>query len=1483
MKRFLLKIVYAIKPKKIRSQFLVWFITLTFLPVLIITFYARPNTEKTLRELQISHFEALTAFQVQKVVIFRDHLIDEMESLSEEQRIIEPIIKSNANPKAIQTTQQSHSLEADNKSFYKRQFHSAEDHFISDFLLIDSSSQIIYSANDALVGQKITEFKDTNQDFKNNYNKFVQQKSIYISPTFFDRINQTPALIIIKPATHRGKFIGSYAKLVNLTGILTDLASEYLMGQTGEMLVAQLKGDTIEFMNTLRFAAENPFDFKLKLGSNIALPIQEALAGNEGYGVSIDYRGKKVIAEWKFIEILNWGIVVKMDQDEVLAPIRAMRKKLAFSGLLILIITLISAFVFANAFTRPILDLKKALINAGKGNFNIQLPDNLKDEIGELNLAFNEMTTNLRTITISRDKLNEEIKARQKVEGQVSLLTRAIENSPVVKIITDKNGEITYVNKKFEDSTGYKQEEVIGKNPNILSSGYHPAQFYKEMWAALLNKGFWRGQIRDKNKAGEHMWQDVSMSVIRDENGEISHFVSSQIDISERVAMEEKLIQNAAILEKSRKAALSLMQDANIQKEETQKALKELEETQKELRKLTVAIEQSPITVLITNSKGEIEYVNPYFSITTGYTPEEVLGKNPRFLKSNTHPSGFFKNLWETLISGASWKGEIHNKKKSGELYWDSVTISPVFSNNKISHYIAINEDITVRKELEESALLNRIRLLRHQNALNNIAQGNIFINPDFNDAIQSLTENAARGLDVKRTSVWLFTDEKKTKLRMSAVHIKGAKKIAPGFELKQADYPIYFETLKAQKIISAPNPLIDERTKELVEHYLAPNNIASVVNVTINLEGEVLGIVCIESVGQERIWSIEEENFARSISDFIALIISNNNRKESQKALLKFTQLQNLLASIASKFINIPVDLLDTEIEHSLKLLVQHLQMTGASITYLEQKTPVQYSTRHVWFSDLLKPYEHEFKEKFPQLIATRKAMFEKDVNMFSYANSTLNSETLSKDYLYNLGIRSGIRFPIKDNLRENTASLCFFSTEKEIEIEQNEISLLSAFCTILENAFLNKNNQAQLILAKEKAEAATLSKSIFLANMSHEIRTPLNAVLGFSEILNRMIDHPTQKDYLNSIQSSGKTLLKLINDILDLSKIEAGKLTLLKEEVNLTSLLHEIQNSFQLRANDKGIDLQLIIPDNTPKYFILDELRLKQVLLNLLSNALKFTDKGSVILELKIRKIESEKIDFDLIIKDTGIGISEKFKERIFEAFEQQEGQDNKKYGGTGLGLAITNRIIQMMGGQITLESKINKGSTFSVHFKNIAISKTTVSEKSTESKLDPDRVRFSPATILIVDDVEDNRKLIKGYLNPYAIRCIEAKNGLLAFKKISENPPNLIFMDLHMPKIDGKNTADIIRSNPKIKSIPIVALSASAFTGNDKDIIDAGFDAFVRKPASLSDIIEVMMRFLSHTIIEDITTKKETSELNALQIPTKISEDFKKTFRP
>ncbi len=392
-------------------------------------------------------------------------------------------------------------------------------------------------------------------------------------------------------------------------------------------------------------------------------------------------------------------------------------------------------------------------------------------------------------------------------------------------------------------------------------------------------------------------------------------------------------------------------------------------------------------------------------------------------------------------------------------------------------------------------------------------------------------------------------------------------------------------------------------------------------------------------------------------------------------------------------------------------------------------------------------------------------------------------------------------------------------------------------------------KQVEKELKDAKEAAEAANRSKSEFLANMSHEIRTPMNAILGFAEILSQKITDHQHRQYLKTILKSGETLLALINDILDLSKIESGKLELEYEPVNIRQMMTEIRQMFIPRAEQKNIELKTEIADEVPELLISDGVRLRQILINLVGNAIKFTDKGYVRIRINCEMEENTVVPSSCTlhfeIEDTGIGIPDNQQTLIFESFRQQEGQKNRKYGGTGLGLTISKKLAELMNGNISLQSREGIGSRFGVRLNHLKIADPT------ECHDNPSQIRdipadFDPASILLVDDVRANRELIKGYLEDSRLRFIEADSGDNALQILHEKMPDLILMDLRMPGRDGYEITGEIRKNDMFSHIPIIAMTASVMK-EDEIRIQGLFDGYLKKPVSLKFLIEELKQFL------------------------------------
>jgi PAS domain S-box-containing protein len=420
----------------------------------------------------------------------------------------------------------------------------------------------------------------------------------------------------------------------------------------------------------------------------------------------------------------------------------------------------------------------------------------------------------------------------------------------------------------------------------------------------------------------------------------------------------------------------------------------------------------------------------------------------------------------------------------------------------------------------------------------------------------------------------------------------------------------------------------------------------------------------------------------------------------------------------------------------------------------------------------------------------------------------------------------------------------------QEEIQLLQDvasQVGIAIAQATLLETEIqqrqaLTKKNEA-LEKAKIAAEAANRAKSEFLATMSHEIRTPLNSVLGFSNILESIVTDPKAKSYIKAIVTSGKTLLSLINDILDLAKIEAGKLEINLDALDLRQLLEDIQQIFQHKADQQGLNLSLKIDRNLPISLLLDEVRIRQILFNLVGNAIKFTPAGQIEISVNCGKsipAEPDKISLEIMVKDTGIGIAPEKQQQIFEAFVQSDSQTTRKYGGTGLGLTITQRLIKLLGGTISLESELNQGSTFTVTLPSVKIlNNLPIPCPIIE---DNDFQQFAPMKILVVDDLQSNLDLITEYFANSHHQLIFAHDGEETIHIVMQEYLDLILLDLRMPKMDGYQTAEFIKQNEQFKHIPIIMITASAEKESEIQIKQL-CEGFLAKPVTPGQLVAMM----------------------------------------
>ena len=933
-----------------------------------------------------------------------------------------------------------------------------------------------------------------------------------------------------------------------------------------------------------------------------------------------------------------------------------------------------------------------------------------------------------------------------------------------------------------------------------------------------------------------------------------------------------------------------------------------------ELRKLSRALEQSRATVIITDTSGSIEYVNPYFTELTGYTVEEALGNNPRILKSGHTTEAQYKELWETISSGDEWKGEFLNRKKNGELYWESVHISPIKDpSGRTTNFLAVKEDITEKKKAE-AELKDQYRL---QKTLIDTIPNGIF----FKDT---------RGRYLGCNAAF----EKAMGLKAGEIEGKTVYDIAPkelADKYKEMDDALF----------ASPGVQTYESRMKFVDN--ATHDVIINKATYTDSEGKVAGIVgvMLDITDRKRVEEVvreSREKFRTLTSNIPGVVYRCEDDKDRTVTYISdaveeltgyhYTDfVGNKVLSFASVIHPDDAQTVDRMVQEGVKgrkpyVIDYRVVHKDGSVRHAYEKGQGIFddSGKILWLDGVI--FDITRRKRAEERLRLLNECFldfstdpAENIGLLTALGGRLLGgdcafyNRLEGDMIHSVGAwQAPADFEPWDDaegrichdvIRESAGEvLCVRNLPNSSYAKSDpnvgkyglktyighgvkgDGGLVGALCVLYRRDYAPDEDDNKLLGiiaaaigveeerlsavgelkgAREVALSASRAKSDFLSTMSHEIRTPLTAITGIIEILADTGLSQEQEKYIDVASSAAETLLNLVNDILDFSKIEAGHIELDCEPFDLAAVIKKACDVVRVRGEDKGLECSCTIADGLPAAVIGDPGRLKEVLLNLLGNAVKFTDKGSVSLEVGLHEGDEEADDEDTIdllfsVKDTGVGIPEDKLKLIFERFSQADASTTRRFGGSGLGLAISKRLVELMGGSIRVESTPGQGSAFYfiARFGLYSGELPTGAVPYNDKGPLPEKA-LKPVKILLAEDSEFLRIVIARLLGELASSVDEARDGLVALDMFKEGGYDLVLMDMEMPVMDGYTAVRKLRDFEKkngLEETPVLALTAHATKDHIERSLEAGCNAHLAKPVKKAALLAVVAEFSAGT---------------------------------
>ncbi|MBA4382562.1 MAG: hypothetical protein C0406_08370 [Sideroxydans sp.] len=1032
---------------------------------------------------------------------------------------------------------------------------------------------------------------------------------------------------------------------------------------------------------------------------------------------------------------------------------------------------------------------------------------------------------------------------------------------------TDTKGALTFMNAAAENVLGWREQDIMGKlvhekvQPTLPDGSSFPVEGTPHLRVIATGVPF-EGKTHFVDHAGAYIPVECrSRPIILD--GKITGALVSFQDITLRVETEDNL----------------------------RKAYDHLKQTLGELEFQKYALDQHSI-VSIADAAGKITYANSKFLEISQYNREELIGQDHRVLNSGHHPSSFFKEMWSTIARGQIWHGEVKNRSKDGSFYWVESTIVPFMNNaGKPLRYISIRSDITARKEMDEKLEVQRAFYERISETLgeglyvqdargrciymNSEAEKMLgwkrdeFIGMPVHDTIHSKTASGEH-LSAAECPIYKMVNDFGQGRMDDQVFVR---KDGTTFPVALSSKAAYSTNGELENIVIAFQDISDRKKNELFMRLTQER-------LNLALEGSNLALWDWD-IGYDRIYlSSRWSEMLNGVSEETMITVEqlfNNIHPDDREAARK--NLAPVLKGASGYYTaeyrvkngegeSLWISTHGKVVERDAQGRALRMTGTNADITERKQaeyslhKSETRMRTLYESTSDAvmllnergffdcnqaaLMMFGCATREQFSTLTPTDISPEMQPGGVDQPAG--IDSAMLSKMHI-DIAFKDGShRFEWKHKRVDN-------SDEFDAEVLLNAMVLdgKPALQATVRDISERKKAEEVLMQAKRAAEQAAKTKSDFLANMSHEIRTPMNGIIGMTDLALDTELNKEQQEYLNIVKSSAHSLLHIVNDILDFSKIESGKMDIENIEFSLEQMMRDTMRSLAVRAHQKGLELLLHVATDVPDKLMGDPGRLRQVIVNLVGNAIKFTESGEIEVDVNvIQAIHDGKIRLRFNVRDTGIGIPKEKYKTIFESFSQADTSTTRKYGGTGLGLTISAQLVELMNGQIGVESEVGQGTVFHFELDMPVLSADPMSEYQHTG-------RVADMPVLLADDNATNRRLLQEMLKNWKMRPTVVASGDEALAELQRaavagQPYGLAILDVQMPGMDGFTLAERIREHPEYVGATVMMLTSEGQRGHAARCRELGISGYLMKPVSQSELLDAIMTSLGEPLQED-----------------------------